>query len=92
MTKKYSVDRFIKLRHEIKACHWDDKTAKWHVTIEDLATGETIRDQSDVLISARGNLNNPSWPDIDGLNTFKGELMHSATWNERSMNITLHTP
>ncbi|KAH7392708.1 hypothetical protein BKA66DRAFT_412029 [Pyrenochaeta sp. MPI-SDFR-AT-0127] len=82
VAKKFSADRFIKLRHEIKECRWDDKTAKWNIVVENLATGETIRDQSDVLISARGNLNNPSWPEIDGLKTFKGELMHSATWNE----------
>ncbi|KAF1941982.1 FAD/NAD(P)-binding domain-containing protein [Clathrospora elynae] len=82
VAKKYSADRFIKLRHEVKGCRWDDKIAKWHITVKNLATGETAQDQADVLISGRGNLNTPSWPDIDGLNTFKGELMHSATWNE----------
>jgi cation diffusion facilitator CzcD-associated flavoprotein CzcO len=50
--------------------------------VQNLATGETFKDQADVLISARGNLNTPSWPDIDGLKTFQGEVMHSATWNE----------
>ena len=83
MAKKYSADRFIKLQHEIKDCRWDDKTAKWNVTVENLATGELIHDQSDVLIMARGGLNTPSWPDIEGLNTFKGEVMHSARWNVR---------
>ncbi|KAA8618965.1 flavin-binding monooxygenase protein [Pyrenophora tritici-repentis] len=78
----YSADRFIKLRHQVEACHWDDKTAKWNITVKNLATGETIHDQADVLIQGRGNLNNPSWPDIDGLDTFKGEVMHSATWNQ----------
>ncbi|KAH8717134.1 hypothetical protein GQ44DRAFT_393942 [Phaeosphaeriaceae sp. PMI808] len=82
VAKKYSADRFIKLRHEIKGCHWDDKLAKWNILVQNLATGETIHDQADVLISARGALNSPSWPDIEGLKTFKGELMHSATWNE----------
>jgi cation diffusion facilitator CzcD-associated flavoprotein CzcO len=51
--------------------------------VKNLVTGETIQDTSDVLISARGNLNNPAWPEIDGLNDFKGEVMHSAKWNER---------
>jgi cation diffusion facilitator CzcD-associated flavoprotein CzcO len=83
VAKKYSADRFIKLQHEIKECQWDDKIAKWRVTIENLATGEVIHDQSDVLISARGNLNTPSWPEIDGIKAFKGEVMHSATWNEK---------
>lgn len=67
----------------MKDCRWDDKTAKWTVQVKNLATGETFQDQSDVVISARGNLNIPSWPEIEGLDTFKGEVMHSATWNEK---------
>lgn len=85
VAKKYSADRFIKLQHQIVGCSWDDKVAKWNVTVKNLATGETIEDQSDVLISARGNLNTPSWPEIEGFETFKGEVMHSAVWNERSV-------
>jgi cation diffusion facilitator CzcD-associated flavoprotein CzcO len=53
--------------------------------VQNLATGEIINDQSDVLISARGNLNTPSWPDINGFKMFKGEVMHSAEWNQRSV-------
>jgi cation diffusion facilitator CzcD-associated flavoprotein CzcO len=83
VTKKYSADRFIKLAHQINECRWDDETAKWHVTVKNLKTGEEIHDQADVVVSARGNLNNPAWPDIQGLETFKGEVMHSAKWNER---------
>jgi cation diffusion facilitator CzcD-associated flavoprotein CzcO len=81
--KKYSADRFIKLAHQITECRWDDKTAKWHVQVKNLKTGEVLHDKADVLISARGNLNNPAWPEIEGLQTFKGEVMHSAKWNER---------
>jgi cation diffusion facilitator CzcD-associated flavoprotein CzcO len=82
VAKKYSAGRFIKLRHEIKECSWDEKLAKWNVTVQNLATGDTLHDQADVVISARGNLNTPSWPDIEGLETFIGEVMHSARWNE----------
>lgn len=82
VAQKYSADRFIKLRHEVGPCRWDDETAKWNITVENLDTGETMHDQADVLISAKGALNTPSWPEIDGLDTFKGEVMHSAIWNE----------
>jgi cation diffusion facilitator CzcD-associated flavoprotein CzcO len=83
VANKYSANRFIKLRHEIKECSWNETIAKWDVTVQNLATGETLHDQADVVISARGNLNTPSYPDIEGLETFKGEVMHSATWNEK---------
>lgn len=81
--KKYSADRFIKLSHEITNCRYDDHEAKWYVTVKNITTGELLEDTSDVLISARGNLNNIAWPEIEGLNSFKDEVMHSAKWNEK---------
>ncbi|KAF2263232.1 FAD/NAD(P)-binding domain-containing protein [Lojkania enalia] len=80
--RKYSADRFIRLSHEVTECRWDDITAKWHVTVKNLTTGEVIHDEAEILITARGNLNNPAWPEIDGLKDFEGEVMHSAKWNE----------
>ena len=63
-------------------CVYDNEEGKWHVRVKDLVAGAEIEDTSDVLISARGNLNNISWPKIDGLREFGGEVMHSAKWNE----------
>ena len=57
-----------------------DKVRK--ITVEKLDTGETYDEESDVVISARGSLNQASWPKIDGLDTFSGEVMHSAKWNQ----------
>ncbi|KAG8627381.1 hypothetical protein KVT40_004864 [Elsinoe batatas] len=79
--KKFSVDRFVKLQHEILACHFNQDEGKWHVRIRK-PDGEEFEDTSDVLISARGGLNHIAWPQIDGLRSFKGEIMHSAAWNE----------
>jgi len=52
-------------------------------TVENSATGETFEDDADVLINARGNLNEIAWPQIPGFKSFKGEVMHSAAWNEK---------
>ncbi|KAI5237941.1 FAD/NAD(P)-binding domain-containing protein [Aureobasidium subglaciale] len=80
--KKYSVDRFIKLRHEIKSCRWDAQASKWFVMVKDLETETEFEDSSDVLIMARGGLNHIAWPQIEGLKSFRGEIMHSAAWNQ----------
>jgi cation diffusion facilitator CzcD-associated flavoprotein CzcO len=45
-------------------------------------TDETFEDEADVVVSARGNLSEPSWPNIPGLHDFSGMKMHSARWNE----------
>lgn len=81
--KKYSVDRFIKLRHEIQGCRWNEETSKWHVVVKKLDDGQEFEDTSDVLIMARGGLNHIAWPQIKGLRSFEGEIMHSAAWNDR---------
>lgn len=52
------------------------------MTVLNTKTGESFEDTADVLISARGNLNDIAWPDIPGLRSFEGEVMHSAKWNQ----------
>jgi cation diffusion facilitator CzcD-associated flavoprotein CzcO len=53
------------------------------VTIENVSTGEVKVDSADVLISARGTLNNIAWPEIKGLSDMRIPIMHSAAWDDR---------
>jgi cation diffusion facilitator CzcD-associated flavoprotein CzcO len=54
-----------------------------HVTVRNLKTNSDFKDTADVVISARGHLNQIAWPKIDGLGDFGGKLMHSGAWDER---------
>ncbi|KAI1477577.1 FAD/NAD(P)-binding domain-containing protein [Daldinia eschscholtzii] len=80
--EKYGVLRYVKLSHSVESCQWDDERKKWILIVQRTDTKEKFEDEADVLISARGNLSDPAWPHIPGLKTFKGEMMHSALWNE----------
>lgn len=42
---------------------------------------EEIHDVVDVLFLGVGSLSRWNWPDIKGLETFSGEVIHSAQWN-----------
>jgi len=44
-------------------------------------SGQRFTDEADVVINARGALNDPAWPEIDGLRSFEGKLVHSAIWD-----------
>lgn len=79
--EKYSVNRFVKLKHEVKDCAYHAGEGKWHITVQG-PDGELFEDTADILISARGALNHIAWPEIQGLDSFRGEIMHSARWNE----------
>ena len=54
--------------------HWQVTTSAGHVT-------------ADFLVSAAGGLSEPKMPDIDGINSFAGEIMHSARW-DHSVDLT----
>ena len=57
------------------AARWDDAARRWHVRT---AAGEF---RARVLVSAAGALADPTYPDIPGLDTFAGTVMHSARWD-----------
>ncbi|KAJ3559925.1 hypothetical protein NM688_g37 [Phlebia brevispora] len=42
---------------------------------------EEIEDEADILFMATGTFSRWLWPSIDGLQAFKGTLVHSANWN-----------
>ncbi|KAF9776769.1 hypothetical protein IL306_005005 [Fusarium sp. DS 682] len=60
----------------------EEVSGVWHVTVRNLKTNSEFKDTADVVISARGGLNQIAWPKIDGLREFEGKLMHSGAWDE----------
>lgn len=80
---KYDVRKYMKLGHEAREARWDEENRKWRVKLQVVDTGEVIEDTADVLMAGIGALNDWKWPDIPGLQDFKGELMHSATWDDK---------
>ena len=72
----------MKLSHEVEECTWLTQESKWSLRIRDHRQGTTFHDTANVLISARGGLNNLAWPSIPGLDSFSGKVMHSARWDE----------
>ncbi|EXJ84595.1 hypothetical protein A1O3_05265 [Capronia epimyces CBS 606.96] len=78
----YGVDEFLRLNHRVTAARWDDARGKWTVKIEDTARGATFEDEADLLVNGAGFLNKWKWPEIPGLHTFEGKLIHSAEWDD----------
>lgn len=48
----------------------------------DAKTGIQTSQECDVLVNATGVLNAWKWPDVKGLDKFRGTLVHSAAWKE----------
>jgi cation diffusion facilitator CzcD-associated flavoprotein CzcO len=83
---KYQLYRYIRFNTSVDSAKWDDAEKKWKtkVTVQgskDAEFGSSYTLTSDFLVSAVGQLNQPRLPNIDGLDKFKGKLMHSARWD-----------
>jgi cation diffusion facilitator CzcD-associated flavoprotein CzcO len=72
---RFGVREHIRFGTAVTAARWDPGAACWRLrtTRGDLT--------ATVLISAAGPLSEPSIPDLPGLDSFPGEVFHSARWN-----------
>ena len=61
---------------EVTQAHWDDGPGRWEI--------ETSRGpvSARVLVAATGLLSQPRIPDIPGLDTFPGQVVHTARWGD----------
>ena len=62
---------------------WNANEKLWHITVQNTQTGETFEETANIVVAARGQLNEVNWPHIPGLEKFQGKLVHSAEWDER---------
>ena len=76
IAERYGILPHCRFGAEVTGAVWDDARAVWTLT---LGTGETV--EAEVVVSALGMFNDLAWPDIPGLDTFRGTQFHSARWN-----------
>jgi 4-hydroxyacetophenone monooxygenase len=77
---KYDVRRDIHFDTEVSEARFDDKTARWNITVKD-TSGASKTVVADIFVPAVGQLNKPSIPNIPGFDTFKGPAFHTARWD-----------
>ncbi|MGZ4541508.1 MAG: flavin-containing monooxygenase [Blastococcus sp.] len=73
--ERFGVLPRIRFGVEVVDARYDEAGARWVLTLADGGTVET-----DVLISACGQLSRPAVPAIPGLDDFAGTAFHSAHW------------
>lgn len=70
------------LNTKVVSAKWDALKQVYHITLQDVTSGNTRQVDSEIVISAVGVLEDPRYPsDMEGIKDFKGELFHSARWN-----------
>jgi cation diffusion facilitator CzcD-associated flavoprotein CzcO len=80
----WDLRKYMAFSTDVTSCHWQEATSTWKVKLrkQDPMSGELVdfEDECDVLLQATGVLNNYKMPAIDGIETFKGKLIHTARW------------
>ncbi|KAI1441461.1 hypothetical protein F5Y02DRAFT_410773 [Annulohypoxylon stygium] len=84
VANKYNVRQHMHFNHKCIEAMWNETKSKWSVKLEKLGESPStiVEDEADVLITGTGFLNEWTWPNINGLHSFKGDLMHTAGWDE----------
>ena len=79
---KYGIRENFRFNVDVEKAVFDEKNATWTVHAKN---GKKY--SASVIISATGALTDPKYPEIKGIESFKGELIHTARWKK---GIDLH--
>jgi len=75
VTSKHGLRQHLRFGHEVTNARWDADSGRWLVST--IAGNFSAR----YLIAAVGALVEPSLPDIPGIESFRGTIMHSSRWD-----------
>ncbi|SPO07708.1 related to monooxigenase [Cephalotrichum gorgonifer] len=78
--KEYKLYENAKFNHRVISAEWSEADGRWTVKVENTATGEVTVDSAEVIINCAGVLNKWKWPDIQGLHSFGGKLVHTGNY------------
>lgn len=75
ITNKFDLRKDMQFDTKVKTAHWQNNDRQWLLSD---ASGKTY--SSRFLITAMGILNDPTLPNIPGVEDFKGEAFHTSRW------------
>jgi hypothetical protein len=61
----------------VTGCYWEADKGEWRVTLTQTNPDgfkKELEERCNVLLSATGVLNNYKWPDVEGIDKFKGRV------------------
>lgn len=79
VTDKYGLRDRIQFGTWVEGAKWDEARKIW--TVKAVRNGKPESYECNVLIMAVGPNNNPNYPKVKNLDSFKGPVIHSAAWD-----------
>ena len=78
------LDRFV-FDTRVETARWDDEQQRWMVEVTGPDGPATYAART--VLSGAGGLSEPKLPEIEGIETFQGDVFHSAQW-DHSVDLT----
>ncbi|MFM8810394.1 MAG: flavin-containing monooxygenase, partial [Chthoniobacterales bacterium] len=73
---RFALDLHVRLRTGVEELRYDSVEGHWNLKLDD---GSLL--SARFVVAATGPLTKPAIPDIPGLGTFTGRVVHSARWD-----------
>ncbi|KAI0343446.1 FAD/NAD-binding domain-containing protein [Trametopsis cervina] len=80
VAEKFELRAITKFNHRLTRAEWNEQDGKWHLNVQDANNDAEFTDNADVVISCTGVLNHWEWPNIEGMDLYKGKIIHTADW------------
>jgi 4-hydroxyacetophenone monooxygenase len=77
---EYGIRDHLRLNTQLTSSRWDEGQRRWVSTLKTPRGEEQF--ESTVLVSAIGQLNDPSRARFKGEEDFRGQILHSALWSD----------
>ncbi|KIX00872.1 uncharacterized protein Z518_09937 [Rhinocladiella mackenziei CBS 650.93] len=78
---KYDLRKHMQFEIECLGAKWNNDTSAWDVQFRDLRTKIEYIRSATIFVSAVGGISYPREVKFPGMETFKGEMFHTARWN-----------
>ncbi|EOR10506.1 flavin-containing monooxygenase [Acinetobacter tandoii] len=74
VTKQFNLNDKIKFKHELLSAKWNEAQQQW---VLETSQGKFL---AKTVVFSTGPITEPSVPQVKGIDTFQGEMFHSARW------------
>lgn len=74
----FDLRKYMNFNTEVIGCYWNEEGGQWTVKLRKAKPGsepKEFEEKCDLLLHATGILNNFKWPEIEGLDSFKGKVV-----------------
>lgn len=75
VTDTFDLRKLMHFKHKVVEARWNEEKGRWFVKMEKTnpdGSVEEVVDDADLLLYGTGVLNDFKWPDINGIEKFKG--------------------